>query len=85
LALQPPTFAEGSKFDAHGGIPPATRIAATLPLGSVGSEPEPEAKGERLIWLEAATVTWLGAMRGPGESYSDAILSVAATEVAHPR
>ena len=27
-------------------------IAATLPLGSVSFEPEPDAKGERQIWLE---------------------------------
>ena len=45
-------------------------IKATLPLGSVGFEPERDAKGERLIWLEAATVIRLGAMRGPGESYT---------------
>ena len=29
-------------------------IAATLPLGSMGYEAEPNAKGERLIWLEEA-------------------------------
>ena len=49
-------------------------IAATLPLGSVGYEGEPDAKGERLIWLEAAIVDKLAAMRGPGESFSDVIL-----------
>ena len=27
-------------------------IAATLPFGSVGFEQEPDAKGERIIWLE---------------------------------
>ena len=27
-------------------------IAATFPLGSVSFEPEPDAKGERQIWLE---------------------------------
>jgi len=31
-------------------------IAATLPLGSVGFEPELDAKGERMIWLEPAVV-----------------------------
>ena len=31
-------------------------IPATLPLGSVGYEPKLNAKGERLIWLEAAVV-----------------------------
>jgi hypothetical protein len=46
-------------------------IKATLPLSSVGYEAEPNAKAERLIWLEAATVRRLGVMRGPGESYSE--------------
>jgi hypothetical protein len=32
------------------------------------------AKGERLIWLEDAMADRLGAMRKPGESYSDAVL-----------
>ena len=27
-------------------------IASTLPLGSVGFEPEPDAKGERAVWIE---------------------------------
>ncbi len=53
-------------------------IAATLPLGSVGYEPQLNAKGERLIWLEAAVVDRLMAMRGPGESYSDVILRLVA-------
>jgi len=44
------------------------------PLGSVGYESEPNAKGERLIWLEDAMADRLGAMRGPGDDYSDAIL-----------
>jgi hypothetical protein len=34
-------------------------IPATLPLGSVGYEPQTNAKGERLIWL---------AMRGPARA-----------------
>jgi hypothetical protein len=52
-------------------------IARTLPLGSVGFEQEPDAKGERLIWLEDAMADRLGTMRGPGETYSDAILRLA--------
>jgi hypothetical protein len=50
------------------------RMAAMLPLGSAGFEPEPDAKGERYVWLEEGWVNKLGAMRGPGESYSDVIL-----------
>ncbi len=53
-------------------------IAKTLPLGSVGFEGEANERGERLIWLEAAMVNRLRAMRGPGESYSDVILRLAA-------
>jgi hypothetical protein len=44
-------------------------IVDTLPLGSVGFERGPDAKGERQIWLDAAVVDRLAAMRRPGESY----------------
>jgi predicted CopG family antitoxin len=49
-------------------------LVATLPLGSVAYEPEPNAKGERVIWLEEVWLSELNAMRKPGESYSDVIL-----------
>jgi hypothetical protein len=52
-------------------------IAATLPFGSVGFEREPNAKGERFVWLARAVVDRLTAARGPGESYSDAIIRLA--------
>ena len=55
-------------------------IAATLPLGSVGYEPQTNAEGERMIWLEASVVDRLMAMRGPGESYSDVILRLVEIE-----
>ena len=42
--------------------------------GSVVFEPEADAKGERMVWIEAAVVDRLATMRGPGESYSDVIL-----------
>lgn len=54
-------------------------IASTLPLGSVGYENEVNEKGERYVWLAPNVVDRLRAMRGPGESYSDVILRVAAT------
>ena len=61
-------------------------IAATLPVGSVGFEAEPDAEGERHIWLEPAVVDRLAAMRSPSESYSDVILRLAAGEdLARPR
>ena len=37
-------------------------------------EAEANQRGERYVWLEAAMADRLGAMRGPGESYSDVIL-----------
>jgi hypothetical protein len=46
----------------------------------VGYEAEPNERGERLIWLEGARADRLGALRGPGESYSDAILRPAQAE-----
>jgi hypothetical protein len=52
-------------------------IAATMPLGSVGYDREPDANGERWIWLEPRFVDRLRALRGPGESYSDVILRLA--------
>ena len=53
-------------------------ICATLPLGSVGVEAEANERGERTVWLEAAMVDRLGAMRGPKESHSEVILRIAA-------
>jgi hypothetical protein len=55
-------------------------IARTLPLGSVGYE-----RGERTVWLEDAMADRLGAIRGPGESYSDAILRLVEIEGACAR
>jgi hypothetical protein len=49
-------------------------ICAALPLGRVGYEADANERGERLIWLEDAMADRLGAMRGPGESYSDAMV-----------
>ena len=43
-------------------------IAGTLPLGSVGYEPELSLKGERWVWLETAMVERLKAMRGPARA-----------------
>jgi hypothetical protein len=55
-------------------------IADTLPLGSVGYEVEPNAKGERLVWFERIAVDKLARMREPGESYSDVILRLVQIE-----
>ncbi len=53
-------------------------ICATLPLGSVAVEPYYNERGECTVWLETAMADRLGAMRGPGESYDDVILKLAA-------
>jgi hypothetical protein len=53
-------------------------IVATMKLGSVGYENATDEQGRRLIWLDHAVVDRLRAMRGPGESYSDAILRLVA-------
>ena len=55
-------------------------IARTLPLGTVGYEAEANERGERAVWLEEVWVDRLGAMRGPGESFSDVILRLVETE-----
>jgi hypothetical protein len=52
-------------------------IAETLPLGTVAVEPERTANGSVGIWLDHATLAKLNRIRGPGESYSDAILALA--------
>jgi hypothetical protein len=53
-------------------------IARSLPLGNVSFENKTDEQGQRLIWLDRAMVDRLRAMRGPGESFSDVILRIAA-------
>ena len=53
-------------------------IAVTLLLGSVAYEPTVDEGGLRIIWLEARWFDRLKSYRGPGESYSDVILRLAA-------
>ncbi len=57
-------------------------ISSTLPLGSVAFEPELNAKGERLVWLDSGVVNRLTAMRGPRESYSEVVFRLVEAEVA---
>jgi hypothetical protein len=52
-------------------------IASTLPLGTVAVEPERAPDGAVGLWLDHATLAKLNRARGPGESYSDAILALA--------
>jgi hypothetical protein len=55
-------------------------ICATLPVGSVAVEAEANERGERTVWPEDAMADRLAAMRGPDESYSDAILRLVELE-----
>jgi hypothetical protein len=52
-------------------------IAATLP-SSVGLEAQRAPNGDYYVWLDPRYVDRLKAVRGPGESYSDVILRLAA-------
>ena len=54
-------------------------IAAKLLLGSVAVEPQRAPNGDVYVWLNHAVVGKLKALRGPGETYSDVILALAAT------
>jgi hypothetical protein len=49
-----------------------------IALGSAGYENAINEKGERLIWLGPRVVDRLRYLRGPGESYSDMIMRLAA-------
>jgi hypothetical protein len=51
--------------------------AESLPFGSVAVEPERAPNGDVYVWLPRDVLARLRAMRGPGESYSDAILALA--------
>jgi hypothetical protein len=58
-----------------------TRIVATLPIGTVALEPN--TAGQRMIywvWVERAVVDKLARLRGPGETFSHAIMRLAAAE-----
>jgi hypothetical protein len=52
-------------------------IAGTLP-GNVGVERERAENGDVYIWLDPSVLAKLKSLRGPGESYSDVIMRVAA-------
>jgi hypothetical protein len=52
-------------------------ISATLPADTQTWPTSPGDQGDVIIWLDQATVDRLGALRGPGESYSDVIIRVA--------
>jgi hypothetical protein len=53
-------------------------IVRTLALGTVDCEPQPNENGERLIWLEERQLDKLNSIRRSGESYSEAIIRLAA-------
>jgi hypothetical protein len=61
------------------GVGAFDAIARTLPLGSGAVEPYYNERGERTVWLEDTMDDRLGAMRRPGESYSEVILRLVET------
>ena len=44
----------------------------------MGYENKTNERAERYVWLDHAVVSRLRALRGPGESYSDVIIRLAA-------
>ena len=52
----------------------AFEAVATAPLGRIVYEPERNAHGQRVIWVERLALNKLAAQRRSGESYSDVIL-----------
>ena len=56
-------------------------IARTLALGTVKCEPNE--KGERVIWIEECWLDKLNSIRRSGESYSEAIIRLAALWEGH--
>ena len=58
-------------------------IARTLALGTVACEPQPNENGERVIWIEERWLDKLNSIRRSGESYSEAIIRLAALWEGH--
>jgi predicted CopG family antitoxin len=52
-------------------------IKATLRDGADSLPPQPDGRSGVRIWLANKFVNRLGALRGPGESYSDVIIRLA--------
>ena len=55
-------------------------IAATLPLGCVGYEPQRTAEGGYFIWIGRTWLNKLEALRQPGEGLSETIIRLVAME-----
>jgi hypothetical protein len=65
----------------YGRADPETPASGPLQASlDVAHETEANERGERTVWLEPVMVDWLGAMRGPDESFSDAIIRIAGQE-----
>jgi hypothetical protein len=60
-------------------------IKATLPADTQTWPPSPGELGDVVIWLDQPMLDRLEAMRGAGESYSDAIIRVARGNPLLPR
>jgi hypothetical protein len=60
-------------------------VARTLAHGTVAAEPQLNEWGERLIWIEERRLDKLNSIRRSGESYSEAIIRLAALREGHWR
>ena len=68
----------------EGGIGKTSRgFARTLAPGTVSCEPQPNENGERVIWIEERWLDKLNSIRRSGESYSEAIIRLAALWEGH--
>ena len=63
----------------------AEAYAAIKPADTQTWPPSPGELGDVVIWLDQPMLDRLEAMRGPGESYSDAIIRVARGNPLLPR
>jgi hypothetical protein len=59
-------------------------IERTFALGTLAAKPQLNERGERLIWLEERRLEKLNSIRRPGESYSEAVIRVAALWEGYP-
>ena len=58
-------------------------IERTLALGTVACEPQPNENGEHAIWNQERWLVKLNSIRRSGESYSEAIIRLAALWEGH--
>jgi hypothetical protein len=74
------------RYEGHPSLPGSyPRPSSKRPpaLGTVAAEPKLNERGERLIWLEERQLDKPNSIRRSGESYSEAIIRLAALREGH--